>query len=96
MLSILGFSRFNAVENMVSKTIKEPRSRNGKNIPLILTLLDQFQADEVIKEDSKIIENIIKLVYLLFFYLITSHMDLETKKLISRGSLEYDREKSKP
>ena len=104
---MLGFFRFNAIENMVSKIIKELRSKDRKNIPSILMLLNQFQVDEIIKDDSKIVENTMELVYLLFFHLITSLMDLGIRKVwvffargwlafLSQGSLEYGREKSKP
>ena len=41
---------------MVSKIIKELRSKDRKNIPSILMLLNQFQVDEVIKDDTKIVE----------------------------------------
>ena len=66
---------------MVSKIIKELRSKDRKNIPSILMLLNQFQVDEVIKDDSKIVENTMELVYLLFFPLITSLMDLGIRKV---------------
>ena len=66
---------------MVSKIIKELRSKDRKNIPSILMVLNQFQIDEVIKDDSKIVENTMELVYLLFFPLITCLMDLGIRKV---------------
>ena len=104
---MLGFFRFNATKNMVSKIIKELRSKDRKNIPSILMLLDQFQVDEVIKDDSKIAKNTMELVYLLFFHLITSLTDVGIRKVwvfftrgwlgfLSQGSLGYDRQKSEP
>ena len=46
---------------------------NIETIHVIRMLLNRFQADEDV-------ENVVELVYSVFFHLISPHMDLDTKK----------------
>ena len=47
---------------------------NIETIHVIRMLLNRFQADEDV-------ENVVELVYSVFFHLISLHMDLDTKKV---------------
>lgn len=70
---------------------------------MIWMFLDWFKANEVVKEDFKIVKNTMELVYSMIFQLITPHIDLSMKKawaffsrgylgFLSKGSLEDDRQ----
>ena len=56
---------------MVSKTIKEPKSKDKVNIPVIGKFPNQIQFIEVVIEA-------IELIYLMFFHPISPHTNLGT------------------
>ena len=59
------------MENMVSKTIKEPKSKDKVNIPVIGKFPNQIQFIEVVIEA-------IELIYLMFFHPISPRTNLGT------------------